>query len=88
MGTPDTGSGRGTGPVPAHDATNTDARLTELEIKLGFSEDLLEELNHTVFRQQQQIEELQRHIRMLREQIQASMPDEQRSLTDDLPPHY
>ena len=71
-----------------HGATDMEARLTELEIKLGFTEDLLEELNRTVFRQQQQIEELQRHIRTLREQIQASMPAEQRSLMDDLPPHY
>ena len=69
-------------------AADMEARLTELEIKLGFTEDLLEELNRTVFRQQQQIEELQRHIRTLREQIQASMPAEQRSLMDDLPPHY
>lgn len=68
--------------------SDAEARLTELEIKLGFSEDLLEELNRTVFRQQQQIEELQRHIKTLREQIQASMPAEQRSLVDDLPPHY
>ena len=81
---------RGNEPDHTQEATaaSTDARLTELEIKLGFSEDLLEELNRTVFRQQQQIKELQRHIRTLREQIQASMPAEQRSLTDDLPPHY
>jgi len=35
---------------------NQDERITNLEIKLSFSEDLLEELNQTVFKQQQRIE--------------------------------
>ncbi|HNJ75266.1 MAG TPA: SlyX family protein, partial [Azospira sp.] len=33
-----------------------DARISELEIKLAYADDLLETLNHTVFRQQEQIE--------------------------------
>ncbi|CAB1368259.1 SlyX family protein [Denitratisoma oestradiolicum] len=65
-----------------------DDRLTELEIKAGFAEDLLEALNQTVFRQQQQIEQLQREVRALRQQLQESMPAESRSLRDEIPPHY
>jgi len=34
-------------------AQATDHRLTELEIKASYTEDLLEQLNLTVFRQQQ-----------------------------------
>lgn len=64
-----------------------DSRLTELEIKISYTEDLVEELNRTVFRQQQQIELLVAEIRSLRDQVQA-MPQERRSLRDDLPPHY
>lgn len=60
----------------------------ELEVKLSFAEDLLETLNHTVFRQQQQIEQLQQELRTLRQQMQASMPAEARSLREELPPHY
>lgn len=63
-------------------------RLTELEIKTGFAEDLLEVLNRTVFRQQQQIEQLQREVRALRQQLQESMPAESLSLRDEIPPHY
>ncbi|MEW6312535.1 MAG: SlyX family protein [Pseudomonadota bacterium] len=63
-------------------------RLTELEIKLSYNEDLLEELNRTVYRQQQQIELLQRELRVLREQVRASLPEERRSLRDEIPPHY
>jgi SlyX protein len=65
-----------------------EARINELEVKLSFAEDLLEQLNLTVFRQQQQIESLQQAVRALREQLLASMPAEQRSLRDEIPPHY
>lgn len=63
-------------------------RLTELEVKLAFAEDLLETLNATVYRQQQQIDALQRQLRELREQMQAQSPAEPRSLRDEIPPHY
>lgn len=65
-----------------------DARINELEVKLSFAEDLLEQLNLTVFRQQQQIEDLQREMRALRQQMMESLPAEQRSLRDEIPPHY
>lgn len=63
-------------------------RLTELEIKLGLAEELLEELNRSVFRQQQQIGQLQQEVRLLHLQVQDSMPDEQRVPGDEVPPHY
>ena len=50
-----------------------DARLSEIEIKLSFSEDLLEELNRTVARQQQQIAGLEQMVRDLRLQMQRSL---------------
>ena len=65
-----------------------ESRITELEIKLSLGEDHLEGLNRTVFRQQQQIDLLINQIRALREQVQAAAPAEQRSLRDELPPHY
>ncbi|GAB1393509.1 SlyX family protein [Rhodocyclaceae bacterium] len=64
-----------------------DARVTELEVKLAFAEDMLDTLNNTVFRQQEQIDRLLREMRELREQLR-SMPTEPRSLFDELPPHY
>jgi SlyX protein len=65
-----------------------ETRIDELEVKLAFAEDLLEALNKTVYRQQQQIEGLQKEMRELRKQMAASMPGEQRSLRDEIPPHY
>lgn len=65
-----------------------DARLTELEIKLSFAEDMLETLNRTVFRQQEQIDRLQREILELARQIRDLSPPEQGSPRDEIPPHY
>jgi SlyX protein len=46
----------------------TDQRLTELEIKASFSEDLLDQLNLVIVRQQAQIDILVREVQQLREQ--------------------
>lgn len=63
-------------------------RLTELEIKASFSDDLLEQLNQVIVRQQQQIDQLIDAVRRLSQQ-QASAPSgEPRNLRDELPPHY
>jgi SlyX protein len=63
-------------------------RMNDLEIKLAFAEDMLDALNATVYRQQQQIERLQREVRELREQIATATPGEFHSLRDEIPPHY
>jgi SlyX protein len=65
-----------------------ESRLTEIEIKLSYTEDLVDELNRVVFRQQQQIDLLIRELRTLREQVMNAQPAEQRSLRDEIPPHY
>lgn len=63
-------------------------RITELEVKLAFAEDLLETLNSTVYRQQERIELLERTVRDLRTLVAEALPAEQRSLRDEIPPHY
>ena len=65
-----------------------ESRLAEIETKLSFSEELLEVLNSTVYRQQQQIDRLQQELRALREQIRAALPSEPRNPRDETPPHY
>lgn len=67
---------------------DAEARLTELEIKLAFAEDLVEELNHTVARQQEQINLLQDELRALFQQMQQIAPAEKTDLREDIPPHY
>jgi SlyX protein len=66
---------------------DTDRRLTELEIKASYTEDLLDRLNETVFRQQQLIDSLRRELANLQQQMPAD-GGTFRSLRDELPPHY
>lgn len=63
-----------------------ESRVTELEIKLSLAEDQIEELNRTVFRQQQQMELLQAQIRELYQLQQPEAANEPRSLRDEIPP--
>lgn len=65
-----------------------DRRLTDLEIKASFTEDLLDQLNQTVFRQQQHIDRLTREIAELRQQQPEGGAPALRNLRDELPPHY
>jgi len=64
----------------------TEDRITNLEIKLSFTEDLIEKLNETVYKQQQQIEFLYRELKAIKEQ--ASSGGGGGSLKDEIPTHY
>ena len=67
-------------------------RMTEIEIKVSLMEDTVEELNRTVFRQQEQIDLLQAQLRHLYGQMKASAETAEAgkpySLRDEIPPHY
>ncbi len=66
-----------------------EARIAEIEAKLSLSEDSLDALNTTVYRQQQLIDRLQRELRALRDQVEASAANaEPRTAADEVPPHY
>ena len=66
----------------------TDQRLTDLEIKATYTEDLLEQLDKIVARQQQQIDALMREVVELRQPAGDGQLLAGRSLRDDLPPHF
>jgi len=67
-------------------ATALEKRLVDLEVKAAYADDLLDQLNRTVFRQQQQIESLARELLALRQQQAAGqIPG---PVGDERPPHY
>ena len=76
-------------PQPLPDALQDAAqRLTELEIKASFAEDLLDKLDQIVIRQQTQINALISEVLYLRQQASDPQAPAQRNLRDELPPHY
>jgi SlyX protein len=70
------------------DNDDIDRRLTELEIKASFTEDLIDQLNAVVVRQQAQIDLLIREFVQLRDQAPAPEAGAPRQRLDEKPPHY
>jgi SlyX protein len=68
--------------------TELESRVVELEVKLGFAEDLLDELNRQVFRQQEQIESLSRQLIALQQQVQSPAGERPNDPRSEIPPHY
>jgi len=73
------------------EATDLDSvlqRLESLEIKASFTEDLLDQLNMTIYQQQGLIDRLTREVLQLRQQVPEGGVSGPRDLRDELPPHY
>ena len=68
---------------------NDDQRLIEIETKIAYQEDLIQALNQTVIRLQQQVDKLELNNQQLRDnlkQMQAQPPSEQ--TPNEIPPYY
>ena len=68
--------------------TRVDERLNELEIKASFTEDLVEQLNQIIIRQQHDLDALARQMGQLRDQLPEPGTGQPRGARDELPPHY
>jgi SlyX protein len=69
-------------------SADTEERLTQLEIRLSYLDDLVETLNTMVARQHDQIAMLIHEVGQLRQRNDESPHAAFRSLRDELPPHY
>jgi len=67
---------------------DVDKRLTDLEIKASFSEDLLDHLSELVRRQQEQIDLLIREVGKLKDRPAGDGGGAVRDPREDIPPHY
>ena len=69
-----------------------ESRLTHLESRLAFQDDLLDSLNGIVAEQQQQITLLQQQVQQLYNQLRSIAPsdlaDALASPGEERPPHY
>ena len=65
-------------------------RIAELEARAALADDLLDEINRTVFRQQQQIDQLARDLQAVRERVRdlAVAPRPAADPGEEVPPHY
>ncbi len=74
--------------MPDSTTEDTLRRLESLEIKTSFMEDLLDQLNLTIYQQQQLIDQLTHEVIELRKQAPEAGSGGTRNLRDELPPHY
>ena len=67
-----------------------DTKLVELEEKISYLQNMLDELNMVVFRQGEKIEKLNNQIKETNEKLinQSGSQSEQSGVIDDKPPHY
>lgn len=73
----------------ARPTPDTDQRLTDLEIKVSYADDLLDTLNALVARQQEQIDLLLREVSRQRQRgSDDGLSAAPRDPRDELPPHY
>jgi len=75
--------------MPEDNKEKMQERIIELETKISYQEDLLQELNSHIITQQAQIDQLNQLCKLLKEQFKevvSSLPDV--SSGDEVPPHY
>ena len=63
-------------------------RLTDLEVKSTFTEDLVDRLNQEIIRQQRHIDILVREMRELRQQVAQADAGTPSGPREELPPHH
>ena len=68
----------------------SDNKLVELEEKISYLQNMLDELNMVVFRQGEKIEKLNNQIKETNEKLinQSESQSEQSEVINDKPPHY
>ena len=68
----------------------SDNKLVELEEKISYLQNMLDELNMVVFRQGEKIEKLNNQIKETNEKLinQSQSKSDQLEVADDKPPHY
>jgi SlyX protein len=65
----------------------SEQRFMELEIKVAYQEDLVQDLNQIVIKQQRQLDDLEAICKMLHERIK-SLQEQGRATDSEPPPHY
>jgi len=65
-----------------------DDHLVKIETKLSYQEDLLDQLNSIIIRQQKEIDSLKRELLLLQKKITTINESTENTNMDERPPHY
>jgi SlyX protein len=69
--------------------TESETKIIEIETKLAFAEESIEQLNDVIIAQQKAIDTLQRQLQQLNAKVEEeSQHWQQNNPVDETPPHY
>lgn len=63
-------------------------KIIDIETRLAFQDDTIQELNDVIYRQQQQIDRLEKALQVVLSKVQDLMESGNDNITDEKPPHY
>ena len=66
----------------------SDSHLVTIETKLSFQEDLLDQLNSIIIKQQKEIDSLKREFLLIQEKITTINESNENAGLEEHPPHY
>ena len=68
--------------------TNLDQRIIDLETKISFQDKSIEDLSDSVYRQQQQLGELEKKLQIIQKRIESDQNGDSEIRPQEKPPHY
>lgn len=68
--------------------SSSDSRLTELEIRFSEQQQVIEDLSEMVIAQGKRIETLEKHLKLMKDKLDAVEPGLVDARANEKPPHY
>ncbi|MAR91734.1 MAG: SlyX family protein [Pseudomonadota bacterium] len=63
-------------------------RIIDIETRLAFQDDTINQLSDVIYRQQQQIDQLDKTVQLLVDRLQDLLRNGPEKVLDEKPPHY
>ena len=63
-------------------------KFVDVETRMAFQDDTIQQLSDVIYRQQQQIDKLDKTVQLLVDKVQDLMQDLPGKVVDEKPPHY
>lgn len=65
-----------------------DEKIIDIETRMAFQDDSIQELSDVLYRQQQRIDQLEKTVLLLLNKIEDLMQEGGGKIVDEKPPHY
>lgn len=66
----------------------SDEKIIDIETRIAYQDDTIQQLSDVMYRQQQQIEKLEKTVQLLVGKIQGLSENNPEKTIDERPPHY